>query len=199
MKPLNAPLDTVIACKTCGLVQRLGELAPGLAAECARCATRLARHRPNSLGRTAAFSLAALALYVPANIYPILQMNLYGVYSQSTVWDGCRSLFEHGEILVAAVVFLASLVIPFLKLVGLFFLVVTAALGSPRARAARTWIYRAIDVVGPWAMLDVFLLAVLVALVKLGELERCYRALGYWRSPRWWCSPSWRRAASIPA
>jgi paraquat-inducible protein A len=97
-------------------------------------------------------------------------MNLYGVYSQNTVWDGCRALFEQGEILVAVVVFLASMLIPFLKLVGLFFLVTTAALGSPRQRPARTWIYRAIDVIGPWAMLDVFLLSVLVALVKLGEL-----------------------------
>ena len=163
-------MDSVVACMTCGLVQRLEELGPGLVAECARCSSRLARHRPNSLGRTAAFSLAALTLYIPANIYPILEMKLYGAYSRNTVWDGCRSLFEHGEVLVAVVVFLASMVIPFLKLVGLFFLVTTAALGSPRLRPVRTWIYRAIDVIGPWAMLDVFLLAVLVALVKLGEL-----------------------------
>jgi paraquat-inducible protein A len=159
-------------------VQRLEALGPGLVAECARCASRLARGRPNSLGRTAAFSLAALALYVPANIYPILRMNLYGVHSENTVWDGCRSLFEHGEILVAVVVFLASMVIPLLKLVGLFFLVATAALGSPRRRAGRTWIYRTIDVIGPWAMLDVFLLAVLVALVKLGELATVFPGPG---------------------
>lgn len=178
MGSLNPPSNTIIACETCGLVQRLGELGPGLVAECARCGAQLARHKPNSLARTAAFSLAALALYVPANIYPILQMNLYGVYSQSTVWDGCRSLFEHGEILVAVVVFLASLLIPFLKLIGLFFLVVLAALGSARARAARTWIYRVIDVVGPWAMLDVFLLAILVALVKLGELATVFPGPG---------------------
>jgi paraquat-inducible protein A len=139
-------------------------------AECARCGTALARHKPNSLARTAAFSLAALSLYIPANIYPILQMNLYGVRSESTVWDGCRALFEHWEVLVAAVVFLASMVIPLLKLVGLFVLVATTALGSPGRRPGRTWIARAIDIIGPWAMLDVFLLSVLVALVKLGEL-----------------------------
>jgi paraquat-inducible protein A len=171
-------LDAVVACKTCGLVQRLEELGPGLVAECARCGSRLARHRPNSLGRTAAFSLAALTLYVPANIYPILEMNMYGVYSRSTVWDGCRTLFEHGEILVAVVVFLASMVIPFLKLVGLFFLVTTTMLGSPDRRPVRTWIYWAIDAVGPWAMLDVFLLSVLVALVKLGELATVFPGPG---------------------
>jgi paraquat-inducible protein A len=163
-------MDTTVACGTCGLVQRLGAVGPGLVAECARCAARLRRHRPHSLSRTAAFSLAALLLYVPANIYPILRMNLYGVRSDSTVWDGCRSLFEHGDVLVAVVVFLASIAIPFLKLVGLLFLVATTALGSSRRRRGRTWIYRAIDAIGPWAMLDVFLLSVLVALVKLGQL-----------------------------
>lgn len=167
---MDTTADIRVACRTCGLVQRLGGVGPGLVAECARCGSRLHRHRPNSLSRTAALSLAALLLYVPANVYPILRMNLYGVRSDSTVWDGCRSLFEHGEVLVALVVFLASMVVPFLKLAGLLFLVVTSALGSPAGRPGRTWIYRAIDVIGPWAMLDVFLLSVLVALVKLGEL-----------------------------
>ena len=163
-------VDTVVCCKICSLVQRQGALTPGTLAECVRCGARLGEHKPNSLSRTAAFTLAALALYVPANIFPILRMDLYGVYSENTVWEGCKTLFERGEILVAIVVFLASLVIPFLKLLGLFFLVATARLGSRGRRPTRTWLYRAIDLVGPWAMLDVFLLAILVSLVKLGEL-----------------------------
>lgn len=163
-------MDTVVACETCGLVQRLEGLGPGLVAECARCGATLADHRPDSLARTAAFSLAALLFYVPANIFPILEMDLYGVHSESTVWEGCKTLFQRGEILVALVVFMASLVIPALKLLGLFFLVVTTRRGANRRRPVRTRIYRAIDRVGPWAMLDVFLLAILVALVKLGEL-----------------------------
>jgi paraquat-inducible protein A len=163
-------VNTVVACETCALVQRLEGLGPGLVAECARCGAQLADHKPNSLARTAAFSLAALLFYVPANIFPILEMDLYGVHSENTVWEGCKTLFQHGEILVAVVVFMASLVIPALKLLGLFSLVVTTRRGSNRQRPVRTWIYRTIDRVGPWAMLDVFLLAILVALVKLGEL-----------------------------
>jgi paraquat-inducible protein A len=97
-------------------------------------------------------------------------MELYGVHSENTVWEGCKLLFQRGEVLVALVVFLASLAVPCLKLLGLFFLTTTARLRSPRARRFRTWLYRVIDVVGPWAMLDVFLLSILVALVKLGEL-----------------------------
>lgn len=163
-------MESVIACKTCGLVQRMEELRPGTAAECCRCGSIISKHRGDSLGRTAAFSLAALIFYVPANIYPILRMNFYGAYSESTVWDGCVRLFQDDQWFVAAIVFLASIAVPLFKLLGLFFLVVTVRLKSTRWRQERTRIYKIIDVIGPWAMLDVFLLAVLVALVKLDQL-----------------------------
>jgi len=122
----------------------------------------------NSLQRTAALSFAALVLYVPANIYPILRMQFYGAYSESTVWDGCARLFQDGMWFIAIIVFLASILIPLFKLLGLFFLVTTAR--SNRWQRERTRIYQFIDVIGPWAMLDVFLLAILVAVVKLEQL-----------------------------
>lgn len=160
----------VVACRTCGLVQRLAPLPPGTVAECARCASRLTRRDHNSLARTAAFSLAALMFYLPANLYPILRMDFYGVHSESTAWDGAVALLHKGEALVAVIVFLASIVIPFLKLLALFFLVATVRLRSPGWRRERAWIFRTLEVIGPWAMLDVFVMAVLVSLVKLGEL-----------------------------
>ncbi|MGH7847798.1 MAG: paraquat-inducible protein A [Candidatus Binatia bacterium] len=163
-------METIIACRTCGLVQRVDELQPGMAAECCRCGSTISKQPVHSVGRTAALSLAALILYVPANIYPILRMNYYGAYSENTVWSGCVKLFEDGQWPVAVIVFLASIVIPLFKLLGLFFLVVTARFKSPRLRRERTWIYKTIDVIGPWAMLDVFLLSVLVALVKLRQI-----------------------------
>ena len=140
----------------------------GTAAECARCGDVILQRRRGSLELTAALALAALILYVPANLYPILRMNLRGVYSESTVWDGVVSLAHANQWLVAAVVFLASMVIPVLKLAGLFFLVISSRLRLGRRLRGRTRIYKFIDRIGPWAMLDVFLLAVLVALVKLG-------------------------------
>ena len=163
-------MDAVIICGTCNQHQRLDDLKPGMAAQCCRCGSVITERRAGSLELTAALSLAALILYVPANLYPILRMNLHGAYSESTVWDGVVSLFRHDQQLVAIVVFLASILIPLCKLTGLFLLVVTAKLKSTRWRHERTQLFRLIDVIGPWAMLDVFLLAVLVALVKLEQL-----------------------------
>ena len=108
-----------IVCRTCGLVQRLVELPPGTVAECARCSATLGGQKRHSLARTAAFSLAALVFYAPANLYPVLQMDLYGVHSENTVWQGCVALFEQGQKAVAVVVFVASILSPVLKLLGL--------------------------------------------------------------------------------
>ena len=172
-------MEAIIACETCGLMQNVVELAPGAIAACYRCGSTIAARKTNSIGRTAAFSLAALILYVPANIYPILRMNYYGAYSESTVWDGCVNLFKDGQWPVAGIVFLASIVIPLCKLVALFFLVITTKLKSTGARQQRVWLYKVINVIGPWAMLDVFLLSILVALVKLQQIATILPGRGF--------------------
>jgi len=166
----GAFVDLPIACATCGLLQRVGVLEPGTVAECGRCGSVVRERKTGSLATTTALALAALILYVPANVYPILSMSFYGVYSENTVWDGCVSLFRAGQWHVAVIVFLASIAIPLLKLVGLFFLVTTARFGPSIGPRRRLWVHRFIELIGPWAMLDVFLVAVLVALVKLDEL-----------------------------
>ena len=132
----------------------------------------MAKRTSRSLHICAAFSLAALILYFPANIFPILEADMYGAVSQNTVWEGCVRLYQDGDFVVAAIVFLASMLIPFLKLLGLFFLVTTAKLNYTGLRLPRFWVYRTIEMVGRWAMLDVFVMAVLVSLVKLGHLAR---------------------------
>jgi paraquat-inducible protein A len=160
--------ESLVTCDTCGLLQAVEGLAPGTAAECIRCGSFVgARRSSASLEITAALSLAALVLYVPANIYPIMKMYLYGGYSESTVWDGVVLLMENRQWFVAAIVFLASIVIPLVKLAGLFGLCFTTRMGWGRRLRSRTQLYKFIDAIGPWAMLDVFLLAVLVSLVKL--------------------------------
>jgi paraquat-inducible protein A len=168
MQHHNPP--ATIACKTCGQVHVNEPLRPGMAAECRRCGSRIAKRTSGSLHITAALSLAALILYIPANIFPILRLNMYGASSENTVWDGCVKLFQDGDFVIAIIVFLASMLIPFLKLLGLFFLVASTKLHMSRWKLPRTRIYRIIEVIGRWAMLDVFVMAVLVSLVKLQRL-----------------------------
>jgi paraquat-inducible protein A len=173
-----------VCCRVCGLLQSVDtQTAPRAAknvAECARCGTVLREWKSASVVPTAALALAALILYIPANIYPILRMERYGLYSENTVWSGVVALANYGYWFVAFVVFAASMVVPLFKLLGLLVLVASADARATRWRRARTTLYRVIDAVGPWAMLDVFLVAVLVALVRLGALASVIPGPGLW-------------------
>jgi paraquat-inducible protein A len=127
---------------------------------------------------TAALCLAALLLYLPANVLPIMRMTLYGATTENTVWQGCVRLYRSGDVPVAAVVFLASMLVPLLKLLGLMMLVATTGLRSGRWRRLRSRVFRGIETIGRWAMLDVFVLAVLVSLMKLRALATVVPARG---------------------
>src|SRR5688500_15653555 len=157
----------ILCCPACSLTVQVDPLARGQRAQCPRCGATVSDGPHGSLQLTAALAIAALILYVPANIYPILRMHFYGAYSESTVWDGVVSLAETGQYFIALIVFLASIAIPVLKLAGLLYLVISARFAHGRRLRDRVRLNRFIDTIGPWAMLDVFLLAVLVALVKV--------------------------------
>jgi len=160
----------MLACKICGQVHAVQSLDSGTVAKCRRCGSTIAKRTSHSLHLTAALSLAAIILYIPANIFPILRLEMYGAVTQNTVWQGSVRLFQDGDYAVAVIVFLASILIPLLKLMGLLFLVAATKLNITRGKLLRTWIYRIIDSVGRWAMLDVFVMAILVSLVKLQKL-----------------------------
>jgi paraquat-inducible protein A len=159
-------MNGLISCRTCGLIQQLEHLPNGYQAECARCGEVITREQTFSRELTAAFSLAALFLYVPANIYPVMSMHYLGRETENTVWGGVQGLWRDGLWGVAMIVFTASILVPLLKLIGLFFLV--ASRGG-RWQKCRTRIYKAIEQAGPWAMLDVFLLALMVAVIRFGR------------------------------
>jgi paraquat-inducible protein A len=168
----------LIACKVCGQIHELPSLRPRTVALCVRCGSRIEKRSRRSLHRTAAFSLAALLLYIPANILPILRLELYGAVSENTVWDGVRKFYETRDYGIALIVLLASIVIPLLKLMGLLFVVTTTAMHSRRWLLLRTWTYRFIASIGKWAMLDVFVVSIWVSVVKLGSLGRVSAGTG---------------------
>ena len=156
----------LINCDTCGLVQKVEEGEYQSDVRCPRCDECLIRARSNARARTIAFSLAAIFLYVPANIYPIITMEYLGRETENTVWGGVKALYYDNMWAIAVLVFCASILIPLLKLIGLFFLVVNR---GTRWRRFRTRLYKFIKHIGPWAMLDVFLLAVMVGIIRFGR------------------------------
>lgn len=120
----------------------------------------------HNLLRSLAFTLAALALYIPANLYPFMMMNYGGKYKYATIMDGIRSLFDSGMWGTATIVFMASVIIPVFKLISLLFIIICDLLNV--AKTARIALLALIDFVGRWSMLDVFLVAIMVALIKFG-------------------------------
>jgi len=134
--------------------------------ECDRCGHVNRKLRPKSANLTLSFALTALVFYIPANVFPFMSIELYGSRNSSTIWTGILSLVHGGSWFIALVVFVASMVVPFLKLAALFYLALTAH--RKTAPKFKTRLYYAIEAIGRWSMLDIFLLAVLVAIMKLG-------------------------------
>ena len=166
---IESPVEAV-ACKVCGEVHALGAVPAGMAAKCVRCGSTIEKGTADSLHVTAACALAALLLYVPANTLPILRIELYGASSDTTAWEGAVRLLKDGDYVIASIVFMASIFVPLLKLLGLLYLVVSTKFRFERGKRVRTWVYQFIDLIGRWAMLDVFVVALLVSAVKLNGL-----------------------------
>lgn len=143
---------------------------------CHRCGHKNHRGKEKSSVLTFIFSLTALIFYVPANVLPFMSIELYGNRSSSTIWSGIVSLTESGSWAIAFVVLLASMIIPFVKLIILFYLSATATNGKHALR--KTKLYHFVESIGRWSMLDIFLLAVLVAIMKLGPWTRVEPEMG---------------------
>jgi paraquat-inducible protein A len=166
----NDQTIAAVACKICGHVHALPPVPPGMVAKCVQCGSTIEKRTRDSLHVTAACALAALLLYVPANTLPILRIELYGAASDNTAWEGAMRLLKDGDYVIACIVFMASIFIPLLKILGLIFVVASTRFRFERAKRVRTWVYQFIDLIGRWAMLDVFVVAVLVSAVKLNGL-----------------------------
>lgn len=114
--------SSVIACPLCDLLQRSVCLPVGYIAKCCRCGAVLFKRKPNSINRTLALVIAGIILYIPANVYPIMTFTYLGLSQQTTIWAGVKQLYNDGMWPLAILVFCASIVIPFTKLVGLAYL-----------------------------------------------------------------------------
>lgn len=151
-------------------------LQDGESAECPRCGYELFSHRHHVVRRSLALVLTALLLYVPANFLPIMQLNLLGQTSQDTVWSGVIGLYESDMQGIAVVVFLCSMAVPLLKL--LCQLLVLLSIRTDFGRSYGLLLYRIYHHMREWGMLEVYLMGILVAMVKLMDLADLSLGLG---------------------
>lgn len=172
----SLPIEQLVACHECDLLMRKPVLQDGESAECPRCGYELFSHRHRVVRRSMALVLTALLLYVPANFLPIMQLNLLGQTSQDTVWSGVVGLYESGMQGIAVVVFLCSMAVPLLKL--LCQLLVLLSIRMDFARSYGLLLYRIYHHMREWGMLEVYLMGILVAMVKLMGLADLSLGLG---------------------
>ncbi|MFS2099375.1 paraquat-inducible protein A [Variovorax sp. Varisp85] len=134
---------------------------------CGRCGTRLYTRKPQSLNRTWALLIAACMMYIPANLLPVMiTRTLFGTQND-TILSGVIYFWVSGAYGLAAIVFIASFLVPLFKLAVLFLLVVLAQRGSTWRRRERAKLYHIIEVIGRWSMLDVFVVSLLTGLVQI--------------------------------
>lgn len=145
---------------------------------CRRCGSRLYPRRPNSIARTWALLLTAAILYIPANLLPIMTVRMLGQGMPSTIMGGVIELIHAEMVPIAAVVFIASILVPTFKLVGIALLLYSVQRHQPLSAKQRILMYRFIEWIGRWSMLDIFVIAILVALVNFGNLATIEANLG---------------------
>lgn len=160
----------LVSCSHCGLLAHRANSSAETHRHCERCDARLHHRKPNSCTRPWALIITALILYIPANVYPVMDMNFAGAKQGATILEGVQELVLSDMWALALLVFFASITVPMLKLLGLCFLLVSVQRKSRWRPRERTKIYRIVDAVGRWSMLDIFVLAILVALVRFGSL-----------------------------
>ena len=165
------PGAPTLACPICELVSP-GDLPPDRRGHrhCPRCGARLHHRKPRSLQRTSALLLAAAILYVPANLLPIMQTTSLGRVQSDTILSGALYLLQSGMWPLALVVVVASILVPLLKILILILLLVSIRWRWTWRPRDRTRLYRILELVGRWSMVDIFVVTILVALVQLGNV-----------------------------
>ena len=137
---------------------------------CSRCGGQVHARRPNSLVRTWALLLTSAILYIPANLLPIMTVVYFGSGEPDTILSGVETLIVSDMLPVAMLVFVASVAVPVLKLVGLGYLLLSIRHRSAARLRDRTRLYRLIEGVGRWSMVDIFMISLLTSLVQLGAI-----------------------------
>ena len=166
----------IVVCNECHELNR--QEPDSTSQTCTRCGAIVHARRPNSIVRTWALLIAASILYIPANMLPIMTVSTLGQGSPDTIMSGVITLLKHGMVPIAAVVFIASILVPTFKLVGIGLLLYSVQRHQPLSARQRILMYRFIEFIGRWSMLDIFVIAILVAVVNFGRIASVEANLG---------------------
>lgn len=165
---LTAARVGLVSCETCRLLSRPADPAePGF---CPRCGGELEWRQHRSVEYTWALVIAAAICYIPANTLPVLNTTALGTTESDTIMGGVMLLYTTGSWPLALVVLVASVMVPLGKLIALSYLLISIQRGSARQSRERTRLYRMVEFIGRWSMLDVFVDTFTVALVQLQPL-----------------------------
>jgi len=168
MKGYMMRTNSLIACHHCDLLHRVQSLTLGGVAQCIRCGTVLYRRKKDSLNRTLALTIAGLILFVVANTYPFLAMKKEGLMQETTLLAGVKELFAQNMWELAALVLFTTFLTPFIQLSGMLY--VLLPLKFNRLPWRLPYIFRFLQNIQPWGMMEVFMLGILVAIVKLAKM-----------------------------
>jgi paraquat-inducible protein A len=163
-----------IACIICDLI--VGVESDGK--RCPRCGAKIHVRKPRSIQRTLAFVIAGYLLYIPANTLPVLTTVQFGRQEHNTILSGVLELIHNDLWPLAVIVFTASIVLPLIKLFGLTWMLLATRVKSRRFLVSRTRLYRTIDTIGRWSNIDIFSVAVLVAVLQFGSLTAVHAGAG---------------------
>ena len=172
----SAKARGLVSCHSCGLLNRWPPSSTRV--RCARCHARLTRRVPRSVSRSWAFLVAAMMLYLPANLLPIMHVRSLGLTRSDTILSGAGYLLVEGMWPLALIVFVASILVPLAKMASLAYLLLSVQLKWRTRALDRTRLYRLTDFVGRWSMVDIFVVTILVALVDLGAVAEVEAAPG---------------------
>lgn len=166
----------LVSCRQCHSLIKLVE--SDKVQRCPTCGSRVRSRIPRSLQKTTALLIASALLYIPANTLPVMSMVYLGAPQADTIMSGVFDLIEEGFWPLALIVFVASIIVPLLKLLMLSLLVASVALKSHWRPRDRTRIYRMTELIGRWSMVDIYVIAILVALVQFGNLATVHAGVG---------------------
>ncbi len=168
----------LVACPACGTITRLSVERLGLPPKCQLCFARLHSRKPMSIQKSWAWLTAGVLAYIPANVYPIMHTTVFGNSEPNTIIGGFFVLWEMKSYPIALVVFAASVVVPVLKFIAVSYLLISIQGNFQHDRYDRTRLFRMTEFIGRWSMIDVFVVAILAALVQIGSVAQIDPGLG---------------------